>query len=75
MPAVLGFVVFVRRFDRIVGPSPPETARFVDKVSSSFQVEEANFLQSHDVLEIPTDERVNLGDCGHRDVQDVRHHG
>jgi len=38
MPAVLGFVVFVRRFDRIVGPSPPETARFVDKVSSFFQV-------------------------------------
>jgi hypothetical protein len=37
MSAVLGFVVFVRKIDRIVGPSPSGTALFVRKVSSFFQ--------------------------------------
>ena len=36
--AVLGFVVFVRKTDRIVGPSRLGTALFVRKVSSFFQV-------------------------------------
>jgi hypothetical protein len=35
---VLGIVGFVREIVRIVGPSPPETALFVRKVSSFFQV-------------------------------------
>ena len=65
---VLGIVGFVREIVRIVGPSPLETALFVRKVSSFFQVL-ANSPEPTNVLDLP---RSNPLQCGEY-LRDQRH--